>query len=109
MTNDQPNGEHTMTPEDFIGCFLFGLYQLRFDELGLLYDRCDSGDLQAVGGAAILTYRIAAKGETPSDFALSRLAVLTGALLVASRGDDGARIVGEWLDAKSEYLALQLN
>ncbi len=97
-----------MTPDDFVGCFMYGLYQLHYDELGLLYERCDPAELQAVGGAAILTYRIADRGETPADFALSRLCVLTGALLVAPRGPDGARIVREWLDAKSEYLSLQL-
>jgi hypothetical protein len=33
---------------------------------------------------------------------------LTGALLVAPRGPDGARIVKQWLIARAEYLALQL-
>ena len=97
-----------MTPEECIGTFMYGLTLLVVDELGLQYERCDPADLQAVGGASILVYRIADRGETPSDFALSRLAVKTGALLVAPRGPDGARIVKEWLDAKSEYLALQL-
>jgi hypothetical protein len=97
-----------MSPEEAIGVFMFGLYQLHFDNLGLQYDRCDPDDLNAVGTAAVMVYRIADKSETPSDCALSRLCVLTGALLVAPRGDDGARIVREWLDAKSEYLALQL-
>jgi hypothetical protein len=98
-----------MTPDDVVGSFMYGLYQLHFDDLGLQFDRCDPADIDAVGTAALTVYRIADRGETPSDFALSRLCVLTGALLVAPRGPDGARIVGEWLDAKSEYLALQLS
>jgi hypothetical protein len=97
-----------MTPETTVGAFMYGLDKLHLDELGLQFDRCDPGDVDAVGTAALLAYRIADRGETPSDFALSRLCVLTGALLVAPRGPDGARIVREWLDAKSEYLALQL-
>ena len=97
-----------MTPDDAIGAFLYGLTLLVIGEDGLQFDKCDPADMQAVGGAAILTYRIAARGETPSDFALSRLCVLTGALLVAPRGPDGARIVREWLDARNEFTALQL-
>ena len=97
-----------MTPDDCIGSFMYGLTQLHIDNDGLQYERCDPDDIHAVGTAAVLVYRIAAKSETPADCALSRLCVLTGALLAAPRGDDGARIVGEWLDAKSEYLALQL-
>ena len=98
----------TMTPEDVAGTFLYGLYQLHFDDLGLQFDRCGPADLNAVGTAAVLAYRVADRSETPAHLALSRLAVKTGALLVAPRGPDGTRILGEWLDARSEYLALQL-
>ena len=97
-----------MTADELVGTFMFGLYQLRFDELGLQFDRCDPEDLDAIGTAALMVYRIADRSETPADLALSRLAVKTGALLLAPRGDIGARCIAEWLDAKSEYLALQL-
>jgi hypothetical protein len=102
------NGQNAMTPEECVGSFLYGLTLLVIDNDGLLFDRCDPADLQAVGGAAILTYRLASKRETPADCALSRLAVLTGALLVAPRGDDGARIAREWHGARNEYTALQI-
>ncbi len=97
-----------MSAEDFVNVFLFGLTLLHIDDLGLQYEKCDPADLHTIGTAATMTYRIAAKSQTPSDCALCRLCVLTGALLVAPRSDEGARIVREWLDAKSEYQALQL-
>jgi hypothetical protein len=97
-----------MTPDEAIGSFMYGISLLHIDELGLQADKCDPTDLAAVGGASVLLYRIAAKSETPADCALSRLCVLTGALLVAPRGEDGARIAREWHNARNEYLALQL-
>ena len=97
-----------MTPEEAIGSFMYGLSLIVVDDDGLLYEKCDPTDLQAVGGAAILVYRLAAKNETPVDCALCRLAVLTGSLLVAPRGPDGARIAAEWHGARNEYTALQI-
>jgi hypothetical protein len=55
-----------MTPDECVGSFMYGLTLLVVDELGLVYDRCDPTDLQAVGGAAVLVFRLAAKSETPS-------------------------------------------
>jgi ethanolamine utilization cobalamin adenosyltransferase len=98
-----------MSPEDAIGAFMYGLTLLIIDEHGLVYDQCDESDLQAIGGASILTYRLSAKNETPVECALSRLCVLTGTLLVAPRGPDGARIAKEWRTARNEYSALQIS
>jgi hypothetical protein len=97
-----------MAPEDAIGSFLYGISLLVVDELGIQADKCDPADLQAVGGASVIVHRIAAKNEHPSDCALSRLAVLTGALLTAPRGPDGARIAEAWHQARNEYTSLQL-
>jgi hypothetical protein len=96
----------SMSPDDTIGAFLWGTYQLVVDDQGLQRDQCDPEDLQAVGTAAVLAHRIAAKGETIADGFLSRFSVLTGALLAAERGPDGARIVVEWRTARDEYMAL---
>jgi hypothetical protein len=87
---------------------MYGLTLLVVDDLGLVFDRCDPTDLQAVGGAATLVHRLVAKAETPADCALSRLCVFTGALLAAPRGPDGARIAAEWHQARNEYTALQI-
>jgi hypothetical protein len=97
-----------MTPEQALEAFHYGLSLLKVDDQGLQYDQCDPTDLQAVGGASVLMHRMASKAESPVDCALSRLCITTGALLVAPRGDVGARIAREWLDAKAEYTALQI-
>jgi hypothetical protein len=36
------------------------------------------------------------------------LCVLTGTLLVAERGTEGARIAREWHEARNEFTALQI-
>jgi hypothetical protein len=98
-----------MSPETAIGSFLYGLTLLVVDDLGLVADKVDPTDLAAVGGAAVLIYRLAEKSETPADCALCRLAVFTGALLAAQRGPDGARIAAQWHQARNEYYELCAN
>jgi hypothetical protein len=97
-----------MSPEDATGSFLYGISLLVVDDLGLDFDRTDPVDAQACGGAAVIVHRIASKSETPADCALSRLCILTGALLTAPRGETGARIAREWHQARNEFTALQL-
>jgi hypothetical protein len=96
-----------MDAETFIGSYLFGLTTaLIVDDQGVMFDGCDEDDLRALGAASDVAHRIAAKAEAPVDCALSRLAVMTGALLLAQRGPQGARIVPEWRSALSEYMEL---
>jgi hypothetical protein len=71
-----------MTPEDIIGCFLFGLTELKVNNYGLVPGANSEDDIAAIGALAVLAYRIADRGQTPTDLALSRLATTTGALLV---------------------------
>jgi hypothetical protein len=96
-----------MDAETFIGSYAYGLtHVLVVDDLGVMFDRCDKADLRAIGAASDIAHRIAARAETPIDLSLSRLAVMTGALLLATRGPQGARIVPEWRTALNEYMEL---
>ncbi|HEY2402444.1 MAG TPA: hypothetical protein VGI23_18965 [Steroidobacteraceae bacterium] len=96
-----------MAADDTIGAFVYGTYTLVLDDQGLQRDKCDADDLQAVGAAAVVAHRIAAEGVNIADGFLSRFSVLTGALLTAERGEQGARIVAEWKQARDEYLAVR--
>ncbi len=96
-----------MTPDDVIGCFLFGLSDLHVTDDGLAPDN-DAEHLQAVGTLSVLVYRIAAASEAPYDLALARLATLTGGLLLSSQLGGGPEIVQKWRLAKAEVVALQL-
>jgi hypothetical protein len=97
-----------MTGDDIIGTFLYGLGRLRVDDNGLTPD--NDPDMQTtVGALCVAVYRVAAgRDATPFDMALSRLAVLTGGLLVTPTLGHGPDIVRKWLIARSEVLELQL-
>jgi hypothetical protein len=94
--------------EHVIGIFLYGLGQLQVDDNRLIPDANDEDDLQTIGALCVQVYRITAAGITPFDMALSRLAVLTGALLISPTLGHGPDIVRKWLLARSEVLELQL-
>lgn len=99
-----------MSAEEFVGSFLHGIYyRMKVDELGVEFDKCDESDLRAIGAMSTLGYRLAAKAETPADCSFSRLCVLTGAILLAKRGPEGARVAAEWRTALNEYMELNGN
>jgi hypothetical protein len=101
-----------MTADELIGCFLYGLTELKTNNYGLIPGANSEDDIAAVGALAVLAYRIADRGQTPADLALSRLATTTGALLGArclpaeQQFAIGERVVAEWRNAKTEYEAL---
>jgi hypothetical protein len=95
------------TPDDVVGCLLFGLDRLQVDDDGLTDDN-DPADLQTVGALSVLVYRIAATCDTPFHLALSRVSVMTGALLASREFGNGATIVRKWLIARAELLELRL-
>jgi hypothetical protein len=97
-----------MNPDDVIGCFLYGLHQLRVDDSGLVPGANDEDDLHTVGALSVAVYRIVARCDTPRDLALSRLAVTTGGLLASQWLGGGETIVRKWLIARAEALELQL-
>lgn len=94
------------TPDDVIGCFLYGLDRLQVDDHGLTDN--DPDDLQTVGALSVLVYRVAAACDTPYHMALSRCAVLTGALVASKELGHGDTIVHRWLIACAELLDLRL-
>jgi hypothetical protein len=100
-----------MTPDEAIGAFLYGISLLEpaIEIDGLRHDKLDPTDVQAIGAAAVLTYRLAAKSDTPVECALCNLAVTTAALVLAPPGHPNfADIVCEWIAARAEYTELQL-
>lgn len=104
-------GEGGMTDEDFtpdaiIDIFVYGLHQLQVNDAGLRPDN-DPDDLQTVGALSVLVYRIAAACDTPFHMALSRCAVLTGALIASPGLGQGDPIVHKWRTARDEVLELQ--
>jgi hypothetical protein len=82
------------------------LYQLRTDDTGLTADN-DPDDLLTVGALSVLVYRLASACDTPFDMALSRCAVLTGALVAAHELGCGDMVVAKWREARDEVLQLQ--
>jgi hypothetical protein len=95
------------TPDDVIGCFLYGLDRLQVDDAGLTDDN-DPDDLQTVGALSVLVYRIAATCDTPFHLALARVAVLTGGLIASPELGSGDSIARKWLIATAELLELRL-
>jgi hypothetical protein len=96
------------TADDIIGIFLHGLTRLQVDDDGLVPDANDPDDLHTIGTLAVLTYRIASRGDTPRDLALSRLAVTTGGLIASQWLGGGESIVREWSLARVELLELDI-
>jgi hypothetical protein len=104
-------GEGGMTdqdfaPDDIIGIFMYGLHQLHVDAGGLTPDN-DPDALQTIGALSVLVYRIAAACDTPFHMALSRCAVLTGALIASPELGQGDTIAHKWRTARDEVLELQ--
>jgi hypothetical protein len=94
------------TPDDLVNVFLYGLHQLKVNANGLAAGN-DPDDLQTCGALSVLVYRVASACDTPYDMALSRCAVLTGALVASKALGQGAAIVPKWRNARDEVLALQ--
>jgi hypothetical protein len=95
------------TANDVVDMFLYGLQRLHVDDAGLEPGN-DPADLQTVGALSVLVYRIAATAETPYHLALSRVAVLTGALIASPELGGGDSIARKWLIARAELLELRL-